>query len=160
MAIDIIWSTEEGGTSITPPFELGDGGYNGNNPDPVSLWVRHTGEQAITNLRLYLAPFSDDYSGIADPQSDYDELVYDNEGGAWSVIQINLNADDDFPEEDWQAFSELSGGDLNGAIGLGNLEADESINFKLRIVFDEQIAEITPLGVRQIDLRLTYTYTI
>ena len=163
---NIIFSLEEGGEAIVENFDLGEGGFNGDWPDETELWIRHDGNQPITNVRLYVAPFSGNYIGQANPQDDYDELIdggdeFEAEGGSSGDVPgyLQIATNDDL--DNWQTVtsedSPPAGSELVYAINLGAIESGESIRIGLRIRF---FLETDPaIGVRQLDLRCTYTFT-
>lgn len=153
--INITFSYNEGGSSLGDVFDLGTGGFNGNNPDPVDLWIRHDGDQPLTNAKLYVANLSAfDYTGVANPQDDYDSVV-EYTGNVFGRIYIDIGDGNGY-----QLITTDVGGSLETALILGTIpQGDSGVMVTIKFVFDNEIADIA-LGKRQLDLRLTYSFTI
>lgn len=151
MSINIIFSLEEDGAALEPPLDLGEGGYDTDNPDDVELYIRHDGTSAISNVRLYIQPYSSAYTGVEDPQTDYDDALAENP----KIGHIEYSLDDG---DNWSEFTEDTGDSLANSVNLGSIAADASVHLMLKFVFNSDIPDLT-LGIRQFDLRLTYTFT-
>ncbi len=152
MALTITFSTEEDGASLGSILDLGEGGYNGDWPDPVEFWIRHDGAQAINNCRLYIQPYSGTYIGEEDAQTDFDDV-----SAASTVIgHIEYSLDDG---DSWHQFTVGTGVSLTNAINIGSIAAEASVQILLKFIFNLEIPEENALGLRQFDLRFTYTFT-
>ncbi len=153
MAVDIIFSEEQGGDSITPYLDLGIGGFDLDDPDPVNIWIRHTGEQSITNVRFYVAAFTSAYIGESDPQTDFDDIV---DGDSFGYLEYAIGEDSDT----WFTLDSTRGSSLATAVSLDDIAAGNiGIVIRFRFNFLSEIENVD-LGVRQIGLKVVYTYTI
>lgn len=154
--VDVVFSLTEDGPAITTGLlDLGSGGYDGNNPDPVNLWIRHNGEDPITNAKLYIMPYSGSYSGILDPQTDYEEILEagSTDNANYGRLQVSINGGA-FVDVDRTYASSLS-----TSVLLGTIAAGASVKVTFKFIFWNEIDEEEELGLRQLDLRLTYAYT-
>lgn len=159
--VNIKWSLEANGPEVDMPLDLGSGGQDLDNPDEIQLWVRHDHIDDITNAKLYIGPKSEDYEGIFEPQRDYEDIVDggDDSGATiYGTLQINTDEDNSFPEASWETINSDYGSSLDTAILLGDIPTGNGISIKLRFVFFDTIDTDNEIGVRQADLRLTYTY--
>lgn len=162
MAVNITFSSTEGGEAITPLLNLGSGGYLGDQPGSQEFYVRHDGTQPIINCRLFIAPFSGTYTGVYNAQSDYDKIIAGGDhynggiGNDNEVGYLRVSLDDSLT---WIIIDSSHGAGLDTAISIDPIAANASSHIVCEFRFFNSIAD-TILGARQVDLRLTYTYTI
>lgn len=156
MSVDIIFSTIEDSEALTEPLDLGEGTVS-DNLSEVQVFIRHTGEQPITNAKLYLGSYSDSYDSVSDPQTDYDNIVNQSIG----LLKINIDYANNFPSGSWVTVGSSNLNSLTNAIALGTIPAGEEtgVSIKLKFSFNGSISDSNKIGRRLIDLRLTYTYT-
>lgn len=108
--IQIVWSLENGGSSLDEPLDHGNNAGS-NITTAQTIYVRHNGENKITNCGIYLRAFSgstgdgETYSGdAATPTDDYNELVQwgdYTDPGFFGGFQVNMDAAGGFPSYNW-----------------------------------------------------------
>ncbi len=162
MALTFTWSEDANGPSVDLPLDLGSGGVGEDDPEEVLLWVRHDHVVPVTNARLYIGPYSgDDYEGVLEPQHDWEDILEGGDGSGdtiYGILQVNVDEDNDFPEASWRTVTSDYGSTLDTAILLGDIPTGDGKSIKLRFDFLDDIDSGNEVGIRQIDLRLTYTY--
>src|SRR5687768_12375397 len=116
MSVEIIWSSTNGGSTLTSEVDHGDVKDEGVATTPIEIFVRHNGLNEITNTKLYIAPKSDSYDGVNTATQDYNDLIRwgDDDKG----VQINLNATGGYPSADWQSIKTGSGDTKDNGIPL------------------------------------------
>lgn len=174
--VTISWAQTEGGDSIT---ELDhESIYETASTDVQELYISHDGDHRITNCRLYLAPYSNEYSGSFSPLQDYNELLSWGDSSisnSFGGVQVNMNSNSSFPDSSWPTvtnkhpsngfvFCNSIGKDLDSAVTLttaagianeGIIEVDEVAHIAMRI----QVPQIDTPGVRQFDTKLRFWFT-
>ncbi len=93
MAVLITWSSLAGGTAIAS-LDHGSSG-NGTNTTAQEIFVRHDGDNTITNCAFYFAQKTGTYTGDVTAADDFSELLEWGDAstaGAWGGIQINMDA--------------------------------------------------------------------
>jgi hypothetical protein len=181
-AVSIIWSTTNGGTALSATEDCGSKA-NGETTTSKEFYLRHNGSNVITNVGLYIREFTGTYSGAATSSADIAELLAwgdastaDSFGGA----MINMDAINSYPTAQWPTLS--SKDTTYGAVlrtGVGDSEGNAvtlsknthsstgtdgevpvggspNVRFAVRISVPNN--EDT-LGVRQVDLIATYSFT-
>lgn len=171
--INIIWSDSNGGLALEEPHDLGSAASSASpsSTTPITLYIRHDGDNEITNVKLYLTPAVTYEEGIADSQTDLDEVLswarYSSTHNQFGV-QINMDATGSFPTDSWQSLGGTDGGAnvevalplsvKSGATSTGTIASGDSPNVrvKLRVRIPPVVEEV---GQRNIDLKLRYTYS-
>ncbi len=177
--VNITWSITNGGSSITT-LSHGNGAA-GSNLTAQTIYIRHNGNNPITNCKVYLAQKSGAYTGAATAAADYNEMLEWGNANlvtTFGGLQFNFNAVGAFPNGSWGTYdskSKTNGehvrtgvGDsianaialptATGATSVGLIEAGSTPNVRFQARYKIPSAEGT-LGARQMDLRLRYTYT-
>ena len=180
MAVNIIWSTTNGGGSIVGDMDHGTLD-NGMASSGEEIFVRHDGKYLVSNVSFYIEEYVGVYSGGATAAADFAEIIgWGNNvtvqgfGGAL----INWNAAGTYPASDWSTYAlkaptngfvHMTGtGDsaLNavpiptttGASIAGQIQsgASPNVRFKMRI---QVPSTVNIVGVRQFSQVINYTYT-
>jgi hypothetical protein len=179
--MEIIYSSTLGGDAIIEPVDEGDI-YHGITSTARELYVRHNLNNNITSCKFYIAPISEEeYVGSFSPEDDFrrllewgDALTSDTFGG----FQLNMDKAGGFIT--WPTVSSKSGtnyntfrtgvGDsitngieLSTAMGLSIAGVippgvSNDISFKVRIKTPNN--EYDRLGIRQVDLKISCSYTV
>lgn len=179
MAVNIVFSTTNGGSSITT---LSHGNSSpGSNTTAQTLYIRHDGTNPITNCKLYMAQKSGAYSGAATAAQDFTELLGWGDGNLstnYGGMLFNFNAIGSFPGGNWPVYNNktptsgntvrtgvgdsttnaISIPSATGAPSVGVIPQGSTPNVRFQVRFKVPNSEGT-LGNRQVDLRLRYTYT-
>lgn len=181
MSVRIIWSREQGGVSVAEPLNHGDNRDTAIT-DPITIYLRHDGENEITNCAFYTRPWTTTYLGDFDPTDDFNEITdwgTQTTTSGFGGIQFNLDANGDFPSYNWPdkdnhiaasgvgfvaasgiAVSEGTAFTLPPEMGLttpGVIPAGSpDVSFQVR--FQIPLEEDTP-GIRLIQQVLKFTYT-
>lgn len=173
MAIDIIWSSTNGGDALTQPIDHG-GAKNGDVLGAQTVYVRHNGDLQIIDCKFYASPTP----GFP---SDFSEIIGWGDGttqGSFGGLQINMNAVGGFPNVSWpiytnkqpssgSAFFTGTGDSEDNAIGLsvnmglsndGVIQPGDSPDVRFKVRFEIPQVEGTT-GTRKITQRLRYTFT-
>lgn len=183
MPVVVIFSSSNGGSSITEPLSYGNIS-NGSNSSNQTIYVRHTGVNPITAAAFYVeAVDAGSYGGDFTSAADKAELLsWGNASAAndFGGVQFNQNALGGFPGASWPTFANkttidgyghtvrtgigdsstnpltvltTTGATANGTIQAG---ASPNVRFQARIVVPTSEAT---LGVRQFNFALTFTST-
>jgi len=185
MAVNITWSSSEGGSSIADSLTGGSTGVDhssaaaGANTTERELWIAHDGVNQITNAGFYLDEFSGTYGGAASKTADLAELFAwgDLNDSNWGGVLIHFNGGDggtgaypDYTDKtktysdtfrtgvgDSSANKILLQSTMGDAVtGTGVLAPDDTdARFHMKI----QVGGGESVGVRQFDQVLHYTYT-
>lgn len=187
MAVNITWSTSNGGSSITD-LDHGEDAA-GTTLTDQEIYVRHDGASPITACKFYLAATPDaSYTGSHSPSDDLAELLSWGDGEAegepasstgFGGFQINMDATGAYAES-WPSFgSEGDDGDpavalrtgvgdsqdngvtLHTSMGIstaGEIPVGTAPNVRFRARIVIPEDETTP-GTRQVDQRLKFTFT-
>ena len=182
MSLTISWSTESAGLPIGEPIVHGSGIAQGTATTPIDLFVRHNGDNPITDAGLYLSEFTGTYSGSADASTDYNELLEWGDASAeddWGGVCLNMNKDGSFPASSNPTFSNKTSSDtygenirsgvgdndtnriqfptVSGADALGTINSGNNsvqVRFFIQVPLNEDI-----LGIRMFTTSLKYTFT-
>lgn len=179
--VNIIWSFEPGGNAIEDYVDHGDIS-NGSNSGGRIIYVRHDGENAITDVGFFIREYTGTYNGDATSNADIVEILSWGDGttaAAFGGVMINWDAVNSFAA-DWPVWnlkdpdyafvhqtgtgdSELNavtlpgggiaGTDVEGEIASGD---NPGVRFKMRI---EVPSNEDTVGVRLFDHVAKYTYT-
>lgn len=184
MAVNITWSSTEGGTGFT---SLAHGDTTIGIPtDQEIVYLRHDGSNAITNCKIYLGPKSGIYTGDVSAAADYAELISWGDASvsySWGGVQINMNAEGSFDGGSTWGMSEsqktstdglkftirtATGNQSSTAVTLSEkmssgMSTDGTIpaaltsaRFAMRILVPE---DENTAGAREFELFTSYTYT-
>lgn len=178
MAVNISWkdSAAAGASDLSDPLDHGSKN-NGQTTDVETLYVRHDGDNEITDCKFYLTAFTGTYDGASSASADFSEILGWGDGTtAASFGGVLLSMDSStFPTgpadksgTDYETFrtgvgdSAANGISLTTSMGaaitsLGVMAASDnnaSFQLKIQIPTDEDTA-----GKRQFDLKLRYTFT-
>ncbi len=179
MPVSITWSESNGGVGIS---SLSHGnGSAGSTLTAKTIYLRHSGVNQISNVRIYAAQKAATYTGAATAAADFNEIISwgdSNIANGFGGLQFNFNATGGFPGASWPSVSSKSPsngenirtgvGDTNtngvflptatGCPSVGVIPAGGSPNVRFQLRFKIPTNEGT-LGARQIDLRIRYTFT-
>lgn len=179
MSVSIIWSATNGGAALSSPVDHGSGG-NGDTLATSTIYLRHDGDNPITDCGFYLAELTGTYSGGASKSADLAEVLGWGDGTTATTfggLLLNMNATGGWAT--WPSYSSKSGSNYNtfrtnvgdsqinkitlatemGLTGsAGVVQAGDSPNVRFRLRVQIPTAEDT-VGIRQFDQRLRYTYT-
>lgn len=176
----IIWSSTNGGPSLTSTQDLG-GISNGDSSTDTEYFVRHSYSNPITNAGVYLRQFSGTYSGDHTALIDFNEIIgWGNASVAadFGGVLFNFDASGSYPSSAWSTVSDKSpaNGDVcrtgfgdselnaitlpgaTGCLGAGQIPNGAAPNVRFKIRTTVPSSEDT-LGVRQAELMLRFTYT-
>jgi len=183
--IEIIWSKTNGGLGLDEPVDHGDNATS-NTLNPTVIFVRHTGENPITDCSLYLRPLAaTTYGGDFLPIDDFNEIIAAGDSvtaSGFGGFQINQNAINSFPSGSWPVFTDKTSPDGLGDTfrsGFGNVSTSgidlltetysasgvngeiptgtaPNVRFQMRVVVPTE--EDVP-GVRQWESVLKFTFT-
>lgn len=186
-AVLIIWSTTNGGSSTSEPFDHGNNASS-SITSGQTIFVRHTGTNQITNCALYMREFAgttadgDTYSGDFSPIEDYNEVVSWGDAvtsSGFGGFQVNMNATGDFPDSSWPTLANKTTADGQGYVartGTG-ISAGTAVTLtpetgcsssgvipagNSNVRFQARIqmpSSITTAGVRMFESVLSFTYT-
>jgi hypothetical protein len=179
MTVNITWSTTDNGTAVTQPINHGNV-PNGGTTTAIELFVRHDGDNVITNCGLYLSEYSATYTGSNNKTFDRalmftwgDSAVSNTFGG----IQINMNQTGSFPNGSWPTYDNHSPAEgfvfatgqgedssspiiLSNTMGLGIAGRIDSgftsASLNIRVKIPSSYVSIDTI---QVDTTLKYTYT-
>jgi hypothetical protein len=183
MPISVVWSSSNGGSSITEPLSYGNIS-NGNISSNQTIYLRHNGVNPITSAAFFVeAVDSGVYGGDFTSSADKAELlawgdaVITNDFGG---VQFNQNAVGGFISGSWPTMANKNTVDgygkvvrtgvgdsstnpitvlsSTGATSNGTIQAGASPNvrFQARVVVPTNEGT---LGVRQFNFALTFTST-
>lgn len=74
MAVNIIWSLTNGGEPLTSVVDHGNSS-NGASTADTTIFLRHDGDNEITDAALYVRQYSGTYSGSFTPSADISEML-------------------------------------------------------------------------------------
>ena len=179
MAVYIIWSLTNGGIAISDTIDHGSAA-NGSETTEKEFFVRHNGNNSITNVGLYIRQFSGTYTGSFTASTDIAEVLSWGDGNTLSDFggfMVNQNAITSYATG-WPTYDSKSpsGGFVHrtgvgdsegnavdiatttGASVAGEIQAGSSPNvrFKTKVAVPSNEATI---GVRQWETVLRYSYT-
>lgn len=180
MAVNVIFSTTNGGTSLVETVSHGNAS-NGDTTTAQTLYLRHDGDNDITGVKMFIREFSGTYDGDATAAADFAELLAwgdDSTEDGFGGFMMNQRATTAFPTAGWPTYSSKSptGGsvhrtgvgdsELNGITLLSTTGADSdgtlqdgdapNVRFqvKIQVPIDEDVA-----GFREWDQVVSFTYT-
>jgi len=154
MVVSITWALSSNGDAISDK----DWGAlaAGSASSPVQLYLRHDGENPITNCGFYLRPVQEGYTGSNSPLEDYQELLSwgdDDKGVLLSFDSITYYPHDNTSGKDPSNAIELP----SGSIGAG---AESMVYLKLSIPVSIGSPPVpVAAGTRQFDHVFRYSYT-
>lgn len=180
MAVTLIFSSTNGGASISSPLDHGDG-PNGSTTVAQEIFLRHDGANNITNVGIYLKAYSGAYSGTATAAGDFAEIIGwadQNTTTSFGGVLINWLATSSYPISAWPIYTSKSptggvafrsgtgdsagtlitlpittGATLAGVIQPG---ASPNVRFEMKVqVPDDE----DTVGTRLFDMAIQYTYT-
>lgn len=180
MTVNVEWSLTLGGNAITADTNLGSTLHHGHYTVSGVYWLRHDGENSITNCKIYMKPVSeDDYVGNFSPREDLDELLSWGDAtvaGDFGGLMINL--DNTGGAGTWPTLADK--GTTTYAVfrtGVGDTK-DNGITLPIEVGLNVE-GEIPPglnnnvavlvrlqipnnesvVGIRHVDIGLSYDYT-
>jgi hypothetical protein len=178
MSVSIIWSYTAGGAGISTIVDHGNAA-NGASTDGKEIFIRHTGENKITNVGLYIRQISGTYSGSFTALSDINEILSWGDAGssaAFGGFMVNFQPDS-YPSAAWPTLSSKSptggfvhrtgyGDNETNAVTIptsaGPVVAGEILSGVINVRFKTKIkvpTDETLVGIRQFESILRYTYT-
>ena len=186
-AIHIIWATSNGSSSTSEPFDHGNNASS-NITSGQTIFIRHTGTNAITNSKLYIREFvgttanGDTYSGDFSPIEDYNEVVsWGNAvtSSGFGGFQVNMNATGGFPDSSWPTLANKTTVDGQGYVTRSGIGISSGTAVTLtpetgcsssgvipagnsNVRFQARIqmpSSITTAGVRMCESVLVFTFT-
>lgn len=180
MAVTLIFSSTNGGASITSPLDHGDSA-NGATTTAEEIFLRHDGANNITNVGLYLRAYSGSYTGTATATGDFAEIISwadQTTTAGFGGVHINWLATSSYPTSAWPVYTSKSptGGvairsgigdssttlitlpTTTGATSAGVIptSAAPNVRFKMRIEVPDNEDTV---GTRLFDMVVQYTYT-
>lgn len=186
MTVSITWSTTNGGSAIEGnSVDHGDL-TNNSSSTAQQIYIRHNGANEITDCGFYVQAASDSYGGDFTAAGDLSEiLAWGNAlvSADYGGFELNLDADSSYPSGSWPSVTTKSVTDTGRTIGVvcrtgvGDSTANKislvtdmgctasetiqtgsgpNVRFKCRFTVPQ--SEDT-VGIRQIKVTLTYTYT-
>lgn len=185
MTVAITWSSTEGGSSIAESLTGGGTGVDhgsaaaSSNTTERELWIRHDGDNQITNAGFYLDEFSGAYGGAASPANDLTELLAwgDLTDSSWGGVMIHLNGGT-AGTGDWPDYTTKTKSYSNNfRTGVGDSSANKILlqtsmgaavtgtgilapsNTDCQFFMRVNVAGGETTGIRQFDQVLHYTYT-
>lgn len=109
MSITVEFSEERGGSAVS---DLDHGSKeSGNVTSAKTLYIRHDGNNAISNFRLYIDTKSGSYTGSRTAAIDKAELLEWGDSNTESMfggVQFNFMARYGFEDDDWGTYSNKS----------------------------------------------------
>lgn len=176
----LVWSLSNGGAAISTTIDDGSS-PNGDTTTAYEVFIRHDGDNSITDTKLYMEQFTGDYSGGATAAADFNEIRDWGDGlteSSFGGVQFNMNASGSYPTTSWPTYSSKSptgGGvirtgtgdsaangitlsSLSGAIADGTIQAGSSPNVRLKMRVEVPANEATT-GIRMYNLNLSFSYT-
>jgi hypothetical protein len=178
--VSLIFSSTNGGASITSPLDHGDS-VNGATTTAQEIFLRHDGANNITSVGLYLKAYSGTYTGSATAAGDFAEIIGwadQNTATTFGGVHINWLATSSYPTSAWPVYTSKtptggiafrsgtgdSAGTLitlpitTGAVLAGVIQPGSSPNVRFDMKVQVPDAEDT-VGTRLFDLAVQYTYT-
>lgn len=179
MTVSIIWSSTNGGASITSPLDHGTVD-NGSESIAQEIFLRHDGANNITDSALYVRQVSGTYSGAFTAATDLAEFLDWGDAtteSAFGGFMANFNATTAYATG-WPVYNSKSpsGGTIfrtgvgdseenaitipttTGATAAGEIQAGSSPNVRFQTKIVIPSSEDT-LGIRQLETVLRYTFT-
>lgn len=159
-AVKIIWSLENGGPDIDSFLDHGSNATV-DITSPITLYVRHDGDNEITGCSIYMREWSGttgdgkDYSGAgATPLDDFNEIAgWGDETdvsffGGW---QINMDAAGSFPDSNWPDESNKTTASGLGFVASSGIAISEVTAFEIKKDMSGTILGVTdgeiPTGI-------------
>jgi len=92
MAVNIEWRSSTGGASDNTTRDNGSVS-NGATTTALAIFLVHDGANKITNVKLYITPFTGDYTGSNTAITDKAELIEwgDGTGSTFGGVQLHMN---------------------------------------------------------------------
>jgi hypothetical protein len=180
MTVSIIWSLTQGGSSLADTTVSLGNVSNGQATTDEEIFVRHDGNNSITDVKMYIRAFSGTYSGAASAALDLAEILgwgdqtsADDFGG----FMIHMNATGSYPSGEWPDVSTKTTAEgytcrtgvadsvgnavtlsaATGAASAGTI-ASGATNQRFKVRWQVPTNEDT-LGIRQWEQILVYNYT-
>jgi hypothetical protein len=178
MSVNITWSLTQGGQGISEIVDHGNAA-NGDSTSEKTIYIRHDGDNKITDVGLYVRQISGNYTGSFTAPSDIAELLSwgdANTESAFGGILLNMNALTSF-SSGWATYNDKSPtcgfvcqngvGDSEGnAIELPKstgadtageiLGGENDVRFQMRI---DVPADEDTIGIRQFEMVLRFSFT-
>ena len=168
MVVNVTFSRTSGGLAIADILEGSENGLkhgavaNGEETIKESIYIRHDGDNEITDCKFYCEQFSGSYGGNSSASLDFDELKEWGGSNASKGFLIDVNNDSVYEynlkvgqmDEEANAVSlddSGAGGSNPDDIGVGG---EAHINVKVAVPSTVDIA-----GIRQFDMIFKYSYT-
>lgn len=182
MTVSLSFSTDSTGVPVIALPQDASTITPGSNSSEIDVYIRHDGTNEITDLKLYLLPYSAGvYAGTNTAQDDYDKLIswadasYSTDPTLGGGVYINMDRDGSFPASGYQSFRTGVGDTLANAVTLdskavsvaaGNGEIPPGqyaqVRFRIDVPSSGQFglpASATSVGTVYFDLLATYTST-
>lgn len=178
MSISVTFSSTSGGLAISEPLSHGSKGA-GNSTTAQTIFLRHDGNNPITNCKLYIKQKSGSYTGARTAAQDLALLL------AWGDVstevgfgglQFNFDAAGSFPAGSWGTYSDkdpsngytartgVADSAANGLLiptaagvsspGVVVIGTTPGVSFQVRL----KIPSGAGLGIVQFDLGLSFDY--
>jgi hypothetical protein len=179
MAVNITWSSSNGGAAISDPLDHGTGG-NGDALPAQTIYLEHDGVNQLTSCGFYLGEKSGSYGGDFSAPADFAELLAwgDGTGDDFGGFQINMDAAGAWPISAWptsgdkqptngSSFFTGVGDSLTNKIPLavsmgiptpGTIQAGSAPNVRFQARIEVPVNEDT-VGFREVDQKLRFTFT-
>jgi len=114
--VSIIWSTSNGGDAIAAIVDHGNSS-NGDTTSAQELFIRHDGDNSITNTKLYIRAVSGTYSGTLTAVADLAEILSwgdQSTEAAFGGLQCNFLATSSYATSGWPTYSSKDQTDEEG----------------------------------------------
>jgi hypothetical protein len=180
MAINITWSTTNGGASVSDGFDNGDAA-NGSSSVVQEVFIRHDGLNSITDVGMFIRALTGTYSGGATPAEDLSELLGWGDAvlaADFGGFQVNLDAVGSYPGAAWPVAATPTptngsvhktgvGDSASNAIEVitemgcsvdGEIQTGSAPNVRFSCRVEIPSSETTS-GIREWDQCLSYNYT-
>lgn len=180
MSVGLVFSTTNGGTAIEDAIDHGDGS-NGETLTAQTIYIRHTGTNDITGVKMYIQAFTGTYAGAFTAIDDLAELLAWGDAATsdgFGGFQVNMNATGSFPSTGWPTLASKHptygfvcytglGDNSSNAVTLaitsglvtpGVIPAGSSPNVRIQCRVAIPQDEDT-VGIRMFDQTFLYTYT-
>ena len=168
MVVSVIFSRISSGAAINDALQGDDSGINHGNVAngaetyPEDIYIRHDGNNEITDCKFYCQQFTGDYDGAQTAALDFTEIKAWGDAGATDGFLIDVNHDSIY-EYNLRTgqFDELANAVALDDSSAGGTNSDDigvsgEAHIKLKIVVPA--SENVP-GVRQLDFLMAYSYT-
>jgi hypothetical protein len=182
MSVNLIWSFTAGGNAIDSYVDHGDVN-NGSNSAGREIYVRHDGENEISNVGFFVREFTGTYNGDATSNADIVELLGwgdANTAASFGGIMVSWDSvagyvadwpayDDKDPgsaivhrtgtgDSEQNAVSLPAGSIVGGAADAGKIDSGDNpgVRFKMRVYVP---TDEDTVGIRLFDHVCKYNYT-